>query len=53
MRLLCLLGWVVAMFISAARAVEFEDYDFSRFSQEVTEDALSSASMISSAKIAA
>ena len=37
MRMLCLLGWVVAMIASAAYAVEFEDYDFSRFSQEVTE----------------
>jgi tetratricopeptide (TPR) repeat protein len=35
--MLCLLGWVVAMIASAAYAVEFEDYDFSRFSQEVTE----------------
>ena len=41
MRLLCPLGWVAAMLISAARAVELEDYDFNRFSQEVTEDALS------------
>ena len=37
MRMLCLLGWVVAMIASSAYAVEFEDYDFSRFSQEVTE----------------
>ena len=36
MRMLCLLGWVVAMIASAAYPVEFEDYDFSRFSQEVT-----------------
>ena len=37
MRVLDLLGGVVAMVTSAAHAVEFEDYDFSRFSQEVTE----------------
>ena len=37
MRVLYLLGGVVAMVASAAHAVEFEDYDFSRFSQEVTE----------------
>ena len=37
MSVLCLLGWVVAIVTSAAHAVEFEDYDFSRFSQEVTE----------------
>jgi hypothetical protein len=37
MRVLGLLGGVVAMVASAAHAVVFEDYDFSRFSQEVTE----------------
>ena len=37
MRVLCLLGWVVAIVTSAAHAVEFEDYDFSRFLQKVIE----------------
>jgi len=37
MRMLCLLGWVVAIASPIAHAVEFEDYGFSRFSQEVTE----------------
>ena len=37
MRVLCLLSWVVAIASPIAYAVEFEDYDFSRFSQEVTE----------------
>ena len=37
MRVLCLMGWVIAIVSQMAHAVEFEDYDFSRFSQEVTE----------------
>ena len=37
MRVLCLMGWVIAIVSQMAYAVEFEDYDFSRFSQEVTE----------------
>ena len=37
MRMLCLLAWLAALGPMAALAVEFEDYDFSRFSQEITE----------------
>ena len=37
MRMLCLLLWLVALGPMTALAVEFEDYDFSRFSQEITE----------------
>ena len=37
MRVLCLMGWVIAIVSHMAHAVEFEDYDFSRWSQEVTE----------------
>ena len=37
MRMLCLLSWVVAIAAYSAHEVDFEDYDFSRFSQEVTE----------------
>jgi tetratricopeptide (TPR) repeat protein len=37
MRMLCLLAWLVASGSTAVFAVEFEDYDFSRFSQEITE----------------
>jgi tetratricopeptide (TPR) repeat protein len=35
--MLCLLAWLVALGPMTALAVEFEDYDFSRFSQEITE----------------
>ena len=37
MRMLCPLAWLVASGSVAVFAVEFEDYDFSRFSQEITE----------------
>ena len=37
MRMLCLLAWLVASGSAVVFAVEFEDYDFSRFSQEITE----------------
>lgn len=37
MRMLCLLAWLVAFGPTAVFAAEFEDYDFSRFSQEITE----------------
>ena len=37
MRTLCLLAWLAALGPMTAFAVEFEDYDFSRFSQEITE----------------
>ena len=37
MRMLCLLAWLVALGPMTALAVEFEDYDFSRFSREITE----------------
>ena len=37
MRVLCLLGCVIAMISPVAHAVEVEDYDVSPFSQEVAE----------------
>jgi tetratricopeptide (TPR) repeat protein len=37
MRTLCLLAWLAALGPMTAFAVEVEDYDFSRFSQEITE----------------
>lgn len=37
MRMLCLLAWLTAFGPPTAFAVEFEDYDFSQFSQEITE----------------